>query len=127
MRVEDLLIYGKSHCHSTHAKILLAELLEKNPLELLLYLDEEVPIEKVNLFKQEVEALEKGTYNKVKVIAPFVSKNKAEVVKAGLALKTPYELTWSCYEGGEKPCGTCGTCIDRAKAFEANGVKDPAI
>ena len=60
MRVEDLLVYGKSHCHSTHAKLLLAELLEKNPLELLLYLDEEVSIEKVNLYKQEVEALEKG-------------------------------------------------------------------
>lgn len=73
------------------------------------------------------QAIEKGTYNKVKIVAPFVGKNKAEVVKAGLALKTPYELTWSCYEGGEKPCGTCGTCIDRAKAFEANGVKDPAI
>jgi 7-cyano-7-deazaguanine synthase len=73
------------------------------------------------------QAIEKGTYNKVKIVAPFVSKNKAEVVKTGLALKTPYELTWSCYEGGKKPCGTCGTCIDRAKAFEANGVKDPAI
>ena len=60
MRVEDLLVYGKSHCHSTHAKLLLAELLEKNPLELLLYLEDEVPIEKVNLYKQEVEALEKG-------------------------------------------------------------------
>ena len=37
----------------------------------------------------------------------------------------PYELTWSCYEGGDKPCGKCGTCIDREKAFELNGVKDP--
>lgn len=73
------------------------------------------------------QAIKKGTYNKVKIIAPFVGKNKAEVVKVGLNLKTPYEMTWSCYEGGETPCGTCGTCIDRAKAFEANGVKDPAI
>lgn len=73
------------------------------------------------------QAIEKGTYNKVKIVAPFVGKNKAEVVKTGLELKTPYELTWSCYEGGEKPCGTCGTCIDRAKAFEENGVKDPAL
>ncbi len=60
MRVEDLLIYGKSHCHSTHAKILLAELLEKNPLELLLYLDDIVSEEKVNLYKQEIKALEEG-------------------------------------------------------------------
>lgn len=53
--------------------------------------------------------------------------NKAGVVATGLSLHTPYELTWSCYEGGEKPCGTCGTCIDRAAAFAANGVKDPAL
>ena len=38
-----------------------------------------------------------------------------------------YKYTWSCYEGGEKPCGKCGTCIDRAKAFELNGIKDPAM
>ena len=44
----------------------------------------------------------------------------------GLRLKVPYEYTWSCYEGKDKPCGVCGTCIDRRKAFEANGMKDPA-
>lgn len=59
--------------------------------------------------------------------APLIYLNKAEVVKMGLQLKAPYHLTWSCYEGGDRPCGTCGTCIDRAKAFEANGVKDPAL
>ena len=68
-----------------------------------------------------------GTYNKVSVVAPLVQMNKAEVVKTGLKLNTPYNLTWSCYEGGEKPCGTCGTCIDRANAFKANGVEDPAL
>ena len=51
--------------------------------------------------------------------------NKGEVVKTGLELKVPYELTWSCYEGKEKQCGKCGTCIDRKKAFEVNGVEDP--
>lgn len=60
------------------------------------------------------------------VQAPFNKCNKAEVVRKGLELNVPYKLTWSCYEGGEKPCGKCGTCIDRKKAFEANGVKDPA-
>lgn len=77
--------------------------------------------------KAMYEAISIGTYEKVKVRTPFVSFNKAEVVKTGLKLKTPYELTWSCYEGGEKPCCTCGTCIDRMAAFEANGVKDPIL
>lgn len=66
-----------------------------------------------------------GTYGKVRVVAPLVNMNKAEVVKTGLALNVPYELTWSCYEGGETACGKCGTCLDRLAAFEANGVKDP--
>lgn len=67
-----------------------------------------------------------GSGNMVKVVAPFVGKTKADVVGMGLKLKVPYELTWSCYEGGDKPCGSCGTCIDRKRAFELNGVKDPA-
>ncbi len=68
-----------------------------------------------------------GTYDQVHVAAPFAGLSKADVVRKGLELKVPFELTWSCYEGGEKPCGTCGTCIDRAKAFEANNAKDPTI
>lgn len=51
--------------------------------------------------------------------------SKKDIVAIGLKLNVPYELTWSCYEGHEKACGKCGTCIDRKKAFEANGVKDP--
>ncbi|MFQ9975395.1 MAG: 7-cyano-7-deazaguanine synthase [Butyricicoccus sp.] len=51
--------------------------------------------------------------------------NKAQIV-AGLRLQAPYQLTWSCYEG-DKPCGKCGTCLDRIRAFEANGVTDPAM
>lgn len=71
------------------------------------------------------EAIYIGTYEKVTVKAPLVNMTKADVVKTGLKLKVPYELTWSCYEGGEKQCGTCGTCIDRKNAFKRNGVKDP--
>ena len=54
-------------------------------------------------------------------------KTKEEVVRTGLSLHVPYELTWSCYEGNETPCGTCGTCIDRMHAFEANGITDPLL
>lgn len=68
-----------------------------------------------------------GTYGKIHVERPLIKMNKAEVVATGLKLNVPYELTWSCYQGGEKPCGVCGTCIDREAAFRANGVKDPAL
>ena len=77
-------------------------------------------------FTQKInDAIFLGTAGQVKVIAPFVNASKADVVKEGLRLGVPYELTWSCYEGGEHPCGKCGTCIDRKKAFEANGYIDP--
>lgn len=68
-----------------------------------------------------------GTYEKVSIKAPFTNSNKAEVVAKGLELKVPYQYTWSCYNGGDKPCGKCGTCIDRAKAFSANNAIDPAL
>ncbi len=68
-----------------------------------------------------------GSGKQLKVAAPFIGMSKAEVVKKGLELGVPFELTWSCYAGGEKPCGVCGTCRDRAKAFAANGVQDPAL
>ncbi len=68
-----------------------------------------------------------GTGGALRLEAPFVSEDKAAIVRAGLALGVPYELTWSCYEGGEVPCGQCATCLDRQKAFEANGTTDPLL
>jgi 7-cyano-7-deazaguanine synthase len=71
------------------------------------------------------QAIMEGTGGMLRLEAPFVSVSKAEVVRTGLSLGVPYELTWSCYEGGEKPCGRCGTCIDRSAAFRACGTIDP--
>lgn len=71
------------------------------------------------------QAIYEGSGGQVRLEAPFVGLHKADVVKEGLRLHVPYEKTWSCYEGHEKPCGRCGTCLDRIKAFELNGVKDP--
>ena len=68
-----------------------------------------------------------GSGNQLQIEAPFVNMTKADVVKLGLEINVPYELTWSCYEGGDKPCGVCGTCIDRQAAFEKNGVMDPLL
>ena len=73
------------------------------------------------------QAVSLGTYGQVELYAPFVGMTKAQVVACGLELGVPYELTWSCYEGADVPCGECATCLDRAHAFAANGVADPAL
>ena len=73
------------------------------------------------------QAIFLGSGKQLRVEAPFVGKTKADVVAEGLRLHAPYALTWSCYEGGDRPCGLCGTCRDRAAAFAANGIADPAL
>lgn len=73
------------------------------------------------------KAIYEGTGRELVIEAPFLNSNKAGIVKQGLELKVPYELTWSCYEGNDQPCGSCGTCIDRKKAFELNGAVDPLL
>ena len=61
----------------------------------------------------------------VRVHAPFVSRSKAETVRLGIALNVDFANTWSCYRGGERPCGACPTCVERLNAFAANGIPDP--
>ena len=60
MRVEDLLVYGKTYCHSDHVKLLLADLLNLNPLELLNHLEDVVEDEKIDLLKKEIKSLKEG-------------------------------------------------------------------
>ena len=62
---------------------------------------------------------------KIAVLAPFVTWDKGDIVRRGAELNVPFELTWSCYKGGEKHCGRCGTCIDRKDAFAKCGLTDP--
>ncbi len=62
----------------------------------------------------------------VKIVTPLIRKSKAQIIKLGLKMKVPYELTWSCYKGGRVPCGKCESCFLRQKGFDAIGVKDPA-
>lgn len=71
------------------------------------------------------EAIRIGSRNLVHLERPLINMNKAEVVKLGLSLNVPYQLTWSCYHGGDAAEGSCGTCRDRIDAFKANGVIDP--
>lgn len=71
------------------------------------------------------KAIEIGSDKAVTICDPFIDKTKADIVKVGTELKVPYQKTWSCYNGREKPCGKCGTCIDRIEAFKKNGISDP--
>ena len=73
------------------------------------------------------QAIYLGSGKQLRVEAPFIGLTKAQVVRKGIEINVPYQLTWSCYEGSDRPCGKCGTCIDRAAAFAANGMEDPAI
>ncbi len=66
-----------------------------------------------------------ATFNKIKVEAPFIGMSKANIASLGYNLRVPYELTYSCYEGGETHCGACATCVERREAFYKAGVKDP--
>lgn len=70
-------------------------------------------------------AIYEGSGRQLTIEAPFIGINKAGVVKIGSEIGVPYHLTWSCYEGHDKACGKCGTCIDRKAAFELNGLVDP--
>ena len=64
-------------------------------------------------------------YADVTLSTPFVHRSKADIVTEGARVGTPFAETWSCYKGGEKQCGRCGTCVERREAFHLAGVEDP--
>ena len=73
-------------------------------------------------------ALKRGVEgNPVDVRMPLVDLTKAQIVRLGVELGAPLEFTWSCYRGGERPCGACDSCVLRAKGFAEAGVPDPAL
>ena len=63
----------------------------------------------------------------ITVETPIIELSKAEIAKLGVRLNAPLEHTWSCYKGGETPCGECDSCVLRAKGFELAGIPDPLI
>jgi 7-cyano-7-deazaguanine synthase len=83
-------------------------------------------------FKRMGEALEYGSkiwtqYRvPIQLETPIIQMAKADIVRLGMELKAPLNRTWSCYQGGQKPCGKCDSCILRAKGFKDAGVPDPS-
>jgi 7-cyano-7-deazaguanine synthase len=59
--------------------------------------------------------------------APYIDMTKGDICKRGVELRVPYEKTWTCYVGGDRPCGKCGSCTERAEAFEFAGIPDPLL
>jgi 7-cyano-7-deazaguanine synthase len=64
-------------------------------------------------------------WHRVRLVRPFVEMAKADIVRRGVELHVPFDRTWSCYKGGEKHCGRCGTCVERREAFHLAGELDP--
>lgn len=70
-------------------------------------------------------ALRAGTYGSVEILRPFISLTKAQIALRGHQLGVDFAKTWSCYKGGDRHCGRCGTCIERREAFAVAGLSDP--
>lgn len=70
-------------------------------------------------------AIAEGTYEGIVLDAPYTMLTKAQIAMRGRELGLDYALTYSCYKGGEKHCGKCGTCIERREALAAAGIDDP--
>lgn len=64
---------------------------------------------------------------RIRIEAPLVNKTKSQIIRLGRRLKVPFELTWSCYRGGRRPCGSCDSCFYRKKGFQEAGLSDPLL
>ena len=73
------------------------------------------------------EAAKAGTYVNVGLLSPFTNWTKADIARRGKELGIDYSETWSCYKGGDKHCGKCGTCVERKEALAEAGIEDPTI
>lgn len=69
-------------------------------------------------------AMQEGTYDRIEVFAPYTGISKTDIAVRGKALGIDYSTTYSCYKGGERHCGRCGTCIERKEALAGAGIED---
>jgi len=81
------------------------------------------------VFRKVIAAGTKAGVEKreIKVETPLIRKTKAQIIRLGKQLGVPFELTWSCYRGGQAPCGNCDSCYFRAKGFLETGILDPLL
>ena len=70
-------------------------------------------------------ATQAGTFNGVRLLSPYCHMTKGQIAVRGKALGINYAETWSCYRGGDKHCGKCGTCVERQEALAEAGIQDP--
>lgn len=70
------------------------------------------------------QAMQEGTYERIRIEAPYTLITKGEIALRGKCLGLNYAETWSCYKGGDVHCGKCGTCMERREAFAAAGIED---
>jgi 7-cyano-7-deazaguanine synthase len=63
----------------------------------------------------------------IEIITPVIGMKKSEIIRHGMELGAPLQLTWSCYQGEEAACGTCDSCLLRLRAFAESGVEDPIV
>lgn len=82
-------------------------------------------VEFAEAYRRVLEVGIEGFLSPPELITPFITWTKADIVREGSALGVPYSITWSCYQGQEKHCGRCGTCVERKEAFSLAGVEDP--
>lgn len=66
-----------------------------------------------------------ANYEPVEIVTPYLALNKVSILKEGLEMGLDYAGTWTCYNGREKACGKCGSCVERLEAFAINQVRDP--
>ena len=69
-------------------------------------------------------AMTLGTDTHVEVFAPYTNITKSDIARHGKTLGIDYSETWSCYKGGDKHCGKCGTCVERIEALAEAGIED---
>lgn len=78
-------------------------------------------------FIDKIESLAAAVHGRPRILTPFIGLSKTEVLSTGQKLGVDYAMTWSCVRPGATHCGYCGACRARAKAFVANGIRDPTV